>query len=83
MLAVAWSDAIVRILAVDWQTLPTLVRLGRRDPRFEAFVLRHIDARMFPERAEQIALLARMNCPPAGRALCPRLAAAAGNPNPR
>src|SRR5262249_3355355 len=46
-LAVAWSDAIVRILAVEWQTLPTLVRLAKRDPRFQAFVLRHIDGQMF------------------------------------
>lgn len=63
------SDFVEKWLSRRWKMLPELAR-ECRDPKFKAFVLRHIDELMSSESASQIELNARKHCPRQFSALC-------------
>ncbi|MEO7578911.1 MAG: hypothetical protein ABIT83_14985 [Massilia sp.] len=64
------SEAIARLLIDHWDTTPTLVRLIKRDPRLQQFVLRHIDETLDTGDIEKIGRLASSNCAAAASSLC-------------
>jgi len=73
-LAEGYSESVVRILADHWNTLPRLVTLSRRDPRFRRFVLGHVDATTNPDDLRKIRINASTQCPPRLGAICADLA---------
>jgi hypothetical protein len=75
-LAEGVSDVVSIWLAERWKTLPALARECRRDAKFRAFVLRHIDELMTPETAAQIVINAKEKCPKQHIALCKEIVAA-------
>jgi hypothetical protein len=69
-LAEGVSDYVVVSLAQRWRDLPKLRREMERNPRFEAFVLRHIDATTDSGDLEAIIENATQRCPSRSVALC-------------
>lgn len=80
-LAEGYDDKVVVLLADHWKSVSDLRPLFKRDPRFEPFVLRHLDTLMSRTQAKQIATRASRKCPPKLSSFCERLKAKAQNPN--
>jgi hypothetical protein len=70
MFAEGYSELIVRTLAKNWSNLPELRVASRRDPRFKAFVLRHIDATANEADLRVIQTSATFQCPKGSGSLC-------------
>jgi hypothetical protein len=68
-----YSESITLLLANRWNTLPSLARLAASDPKFERFVMRHVDATVPKERLARISAHAKHRCPKGQRPLCRRL----------
>lgn len=71
------SEAVLSLLDGSWNTLPRLAELTRRDTRFQAFVLRHVDDLMDYDTLRRIRDHAKTACPRDLSALCLRIADAA------
>lgn len=71
------SEGVARLLVDRWQTLPYLAALAERHPKFQAYVLRHIDTTLDTDDLDQIANLATTACPEANKSLCASLKEAA------
>lgn len=69
-IAEGFSDSTVSILAGQWNTLPQLLTLIRKDPLFGQFVLRHVDATADANQLMEITIQAKQNCPTGGLNLC-------------
>ena len=67
------SDAVVRLLAHDWRRLPELLPMIQADPKFEAFVLKHIDATTDDDDLKAIERQSMSSCPANEKALCVKL----------
>jgi hypothetical protein len=57
------SEAIVRLLADRWETLPVLSELSSQSPAFRRWVLSHLDCTVNAEDLEKIESHAKLNCP--------------------
>lgn len=69
-IAEGYSDSIATLLAERWDQLKTLMTLIRTDPKFETFVLRHVDATMSLEQSKTIEANVRLRCPRGANQLC-------------
>lgn len=76
-LAEGVSEYVVVSLARRWQDLPRLQRQMKRNSRFEAFVLRHIDATTDTGDLEAVVENATQRCPKHSAPLCSSIASAA------
>jgi hypothetical protein len=76
-LAEGVSDYVVVSLAQHWPDLPKLERQIEKNSRFEAFVLRHIDATTDLDDLAAIGRNATERCPSRSTTLCASLANAA------
>ena len=70
------SEAVVHLLAHDWQHVSELQRLIHVDQNFEGFVLKHIDATTDDSDLRTIERLSASKCPMHGEALCAKVNAA-------
>lgn len=77
MVAELASDTVVKMLANQWYTLPTLAALVEKDGAFKTFVLRHINSTANTTELDKIALLSHKFCPQGERELCKTLEKAA------
>lgn len=71
------SDAIARLLAGQWETLPKLHALIRQEPALRAFVLSHVNSTLDTDELERIKRNASESCPSDGASLCADLRQAA------
>ena len=76
-LAEGVSDYVAISLACHWQDLPELRRQIKRNPRFEAFVIQHIDATDDSDDLKALLENATKRCPTHSAALCASLVKAA------
>jgi hypothetical protein len=76
-LAEGVSDYVVASLAHHWNDLPALKRQIKKNPRFEAFVLRHVDATADSSDLEAVIENATKHCPDRSSTLCTSLISAA------
>lgn len=67
--AAIFSDGIVRLLVLDWDSLPQLKEIVDRDERFLVFVVRHTDASVEPNHLRQV-LANTEECDEGYRELC-------------
>jgi hypothetical protein len=70
MFAEGYSELVVRTLATNWNNLPELRAASSQDPRFKAFVLRHIDATTSEADLRVIQASATSQCPKGSGSLC-------------
>ena len=70
MFAEGYSELVVRTLATNWSNLPELRAAAIQDPRFKAFVLRHIDATTNEADLRVIQASATSQCPKGSGSLC-------------
>lgn len=70
MFAEGYSDLVVRTLATHWSSLSELRLATAKDPRFKAFVLRHIDATTDEADLRVILSNATSRCPTGNKVLC-------------
>lgn len=69
-IAEGFSEAVTVLLAERWHTLKELYAMRRADPKFQDFVLRHINETVPAERLNLIARNAQERCPPGLTELC-------------
>jgi hypothetical protein len=72
--AEAYSYAIGRLLAHDWDNLDQLLRLADSDREFAKFVVMHIDENISEDEAQKIVSNSRRRCPPGAKWLCKSIA---------
>jgi hypothetical protein len=70
-----YADKIEILLAKHWAQLPDLIKLGKADPAFEVFVLRHLGEITTLPSAKSIVRQSTSSCPRGGQALCTKLLA--------
>ncbi len=75
--AEASSEAVARLLADRWTTLPELAGRIHRQPALRSFVLAHVNATLDAADIRKIQALARTSCPPSDTGLCRSIQAAA------
>jgi hypothetical protein len=69
-----YSESVIRILADHWSSLSRLDALGRQDPEFRHFVLRHVDATLNTDDVALVKHKAKTECPMRLNKLCNDLA---------
>ncbi|HEY2009540.1 MAG TPA: hypothetical protein VGH23_11155 [Rhizomicrobium sp.] len=74
------SDAVVKLLALHWQSVDELSKLIQKDPQFGDFVIAHIDETADFDQEKMIVAHARVACPRGMEKLCKRLGKRAENP---
>jgi hypothetical protein len=62
-IAEGYSESVARVLVDHWNTLPQLVELAKKEPKFLHFVLRHVDATGDAKDLERIKAEAKAQCP--------------------
>jgi hypothetical protein len=67
------SEAVARGLVDRWETLPRLAQLGKQSPKFQRFVLKHVDQTLDDNDLKKIRTSAATKCPSGLRALCDNL----------
>jgi hypothetical protein len=75
--AEGYSEAVARILADDWSSLPRVADLAKKNTSFWHFVLEHVDATDDVKDLRKIKAKAATQCPPGLRAMCDDLKKAA------
>jgi hypothetical protein len=73
-IAEGYSESVARILVDHWSTLDQLRGLGKKDPNFFRFVLRHIDATNDGKDLQRVETEAKTQCPTGLRDICDELA---------
>jgi len=71
------SEAVARLLVDQWNTLPLLAGLIKRDPPLKRFVLRHIDTTLDTDDLEKIKESSSLACRKDMALLCSDLKIAA------
>ncbi|OOG52990.1 hypothetical protein B0E48_16795 [Rhodanobacter sp. C03] len=74
-----FSDSIVHLLASNWGKLNQAQPLIARQPAFQAFIIRHIDASADSDELQNVQRYATHSCPPSATGLCRQIAGAAKN----
>lgn len=72
-----YSDAVVRLLARDWEHFDRLLMLISSNKKFEHFIIRHIDETVPADELQQIIENASVRCSSKGKRLCKQIEAAA------
>jgi hypothetical protein len=65
-----YSESVARILVDHWDTLPRLADLGKTNPGFQAFVIKHVDASLNNDDVKKIKENAKLRCPKGLSGLC-------------
>jgi hypothetical protein len=73
--AEAHSEFVVYLLTIKWGHTRDLLPLAHAHPRFEKFVLRHVDELMTPEQGKLIERNATEHCPKSAADFCAKLIA--------
>lgn len=68
--AEGYTEAVVKMLSVRWPSISELKALKSKDPKFFAFVLKHIDSSADGNDLKQIRANAQQRCAPENRDLC-------------
>jgi hypothetical protein len=76
-IAEGFSDAVAKLLAEHWDQFNTLAPLAKAHPKFEDFIIRHLDATISEQNSKVIAENARLRCPQSSHKLCARIESAA------
>lgn len=71
------SETVARLITSSGPKLQELQRLSKTDPKFRAFVVRHVDATLLLEQLSAIERQMTRSCPSGGKALCNEIAASA------
>jgi hypothetical protein len=71
------SDDITKLLANHWSDFSTLTAMIAKEPAFEGFVVRHIDATVPDEALHKIRTNAQSRCPQRSMAICKKIVDAA------
>jgi len=69
-----YSESVARILVDHWSSLPRLADLAKKDPGFQQFVLKHVDATDDIDDLNRVKKNAETQCPPGLKAICAELA---------
>ncbi|WP_312118747.1 hypothetical protein [Kosakonia cowanii] len=72
------SEAVARLLADRWDTLPDLAIEIRKNPPLKKYVLRHIDSTLDTKDLDKIGNQAAHSCPAKEEKLCGEIKVAAG-----
>lgn len=75
--AEGYTEAVVVLLARRWKSIRELAAIAKRDPNFEKFVLRHINASADPDDLNRIRSQAANQCLAKHQVLCSSIHAAA------
>lgn len=74
----AFSEAVIRLLAHDWEHFDRFAALAKLNKEFERLVLKHIaDQTISSDELEQVINNARMRCPSTSMQLCKEIEAVA------
>ncbi len=65
-----YSNSVATLLASHWEQIDRLRELIRAHPKFQDFVLRHVDHTMTSNQGDAIKKNLRAKCPAEGRKLC-------------
>ena len=79
-IAEEYDDKVVDLLTNHWAMFDELYDLSKVHPRFERFVLYHINTLMSQKQAMTIIENASKHCPPEAKGLCMKLKRKAQNP---
>lgn len=71
------SEAVARLLADHWDSLPDLATQINKNPAFKAYVLRHIDSTLDTKDLDKIRTQASQSCPVKQGQLCGEIKEAA------
>ncbi|KRE97884.1 hypothetical protein ASG87_15135 [Frateuria sp. Soil773] len=71
------SEAVARLLADHWDTLPALARLVESDPSLKRFVLDHVNTTLDTNDLERIGSHAASSCPDGASLVCSGIGEAA------
>jgi len=72
-----FTEAVTRMLALQWASVSQLQSLAATDPRFKQFIFKHIDATTPLETLRRISFNAQRHCPDRSQAFCEELRQAA------
>lgn len=75
-IAEGYSASIAALLADRWDDLEELLTLTHAHPKFEIFVLRHVDVTMTLDQGKAIQENVRSRCPRGGSLLCAAIGSA-------
>ena len=67
---------LTRLLARDWPAVVELGDLGKKQPRFKRFVLKHLGGDADPKELRKVRANAETACPAGRRDLCREISAA-------
>lgn len=67
------SEGVVRVLADNWEQLPTLKLLIKKDKKFERFVIDNISSTVLENDLLKIQDLAKKQCPAYSSKLCKKI----------
>jgi hypothetical protein len=65
-----YTEAVVVLLSQHWSSLPKLAAIAKRDPKFEDFVLRHINASADPDDLNSLLTQSATQCPQGHKKIC-------------
>ena len=65
-----FDDAVIKLLANNWKTLPQLTMLMSRDEDYKRFVMSHISATGDLHDLKKIQVYANSKCPSGYRSTC-------------
>jgi len=69
-----YSNSVATLLADHWDNADSLTALAKKDPKFKAFVLHHVDALMTSTQAKRIRENVQSRCPANAKNLCQSIA---------
>ncbi len=72
-IAEGFSESVARILVGHWDTLPQISPVSGDDPKFRAFILRHVDATLAIDDLKKIRRNALTRCPDGESETCKQL----------
>lgn len=76
-IAEGFTDKVVHLLATRWDSLSQAQKLIARNPEFQTFILRHINASALTSELDHVVYSARHQCPRSATQLCRQIAEAA------
>lgn len=72
-IAEGFTEAVTRMMATDWKSIPLLQGITSKDDNFSRFVIRHIDESADPNHLQVILESARAKCPRHSEQLCKQI----------
>ncbi|HBI09623.1 MAG TPA: hypothetical protein DDY57_05605 [Franconibacter pulveris] len=71
------SEAVIRLLADNWEALPELESVIAKNPLLKNWMLSHINTTLDTDDLFNVEELAISQCPSSGKSLCNEIAASA------